>query len=187
MSETTNAAASDLALPLSPGVWTIDPAHSNVTFAIRHIGISKVRGRFNAFDATLDVGTGLDDTLVQAVIDIASIDTGNADRDGHVLSPELLDVERRPQLRFASTRITGEGEDWRLEGEATLGDVTRPFAFDVEFGGLQDFMGTPHAGFSAAGELRRSDFGVNFSGPAELGLGKVLKFELELQFQPPAA
>ena len=186
MSETTTPATSTT-LPLVPGVWTIDPAHSNVTFAIRHLGVSKVRGRFNTFDATLDVGSGLHDTLVQAVIDVASIDTGNSDRDGHVLSSELLDVASRPELRFASTRIIGEGEDWKLEGEATLGDVTRPFVFDVEFGGVQDFMGTPHAGFSAAGDLRRSDFGIEFSGAAKVGLGAVVKFELEMQFVQPSA
>lgn len=172
-------------LPLAAGLWAIDPAHSQVTFSIRHLGVSKVRGRFNAFDAALDVGDGIDDTSVTAVIDVGSLDTGNADRDAHVLTDEFLDVEKHPEIRFRSTRIGGDGEDWRLEGEATINGVTRPFAFDVEFGGVGDFMGTPKAGFSATGELKRSDFGLEFDGPADIVLGKSVRFELDLQFAQP--
>jgi len=183
MTETTTTAP---ALPLAPGRWTLDPLHSSVTFAIRHIGISKVRGRFNAFDAHLDVGASAAESVVEAVIDMGSIDTGNADRDGHVLSPEILDVAQRPELRFRSTSIIGEGEAWTMEGEATLGGVTQPFAFDIEFGGLSELMGTPHAGFSTSGQLRRKDFGVTLDGPLDLGLGAIVSFDLELQFLPPA-
>jgi polyisoprenoid-binding protein YceI len=183
MTEITTA---DTTLPLAPGRWTLDPLHSSVTFAIRHIGISKVRGRFNAFDASLHVGETAADSAVEAVIDMASIDTGNTDRDGHVLSPEILDVAQRPELRFRSTSIVGEGEAWTMEGEATLGGVTQPFAFDIEFGGLSELMGTAHAGFSTSGQLRRKDFGVTLDGPLDLGLGAVVSFDLELQFLPPA-
>ena len=174
-----------LPLPLAAGLWTLDPLHSTASFSIRHLGVSKVRGRFNAFDASLDVGETVDDLAVTAVIEVASIDTGNADRDAHVRTPEYLDADGHPEIRFTSTRVAGSDGDWVLEGEATIHGVTRPFAFDVEFGGVGDFMGRQHAGFSAAGDLRRSDFGLEFSPPANLGLGAVVRFELDLQFAEP--
>ena len=173
------------ALPLTSGLWTLDPLHSQVSFTIRHLGVSKVRGRFNAFEASLHVGDGADDTAVTAVIDVASLDTGNSDRDAHVLSPDFLHVEANPEIHFRSTRIAGDGEDWTLVGEATINGVTRPFEFPVEFGGVGDFAGEQHAGFSAAGDLRRSDFGINFGPVAEAGLGKVVRFEIDLQFAEP--
>jgi polyisoprenoid-binding protein YceI len=175
------------ALPLASGLWTLDPLHSQVTFAIRHLGVSKVRGRFNKFDASLDVGENLDDTYVTALIDVASIDTGNSDRDAHVLTDEFLHVEQHPEIRFQSTRIVRKDDDWVMEGEVTINKVTKPFTFDVEFGGIGDFMGTQHAGFEARGDLKRSDFGVVFGPVAEMGLGKNVQFELDLQFVEPSA
>jgi polyisoprenoid-binding protein YceI len=145
-----------------------------------------VRGRFNKFDATLDVGEGHEDTYVSAVIDVASIDTGNRDRDAHVLTDEFLHVDEHPEIRFQSTRITGSGDEWVMEGEVTINKVTKPFTFDVEFGGVGDFAGTQHAGFSAHGDLKRSDFGVVFSPVAEMGLGKNVQFELDLEFVEPS-
>jgi len=175
------------ALPLASGLWTLDPLHSQVTFAIRHLGVSKVRGRFNKFVASLDVGEGPDDTYVTAVIDVASIDTGNSDRDAHVLTDEFLHVDEHPEIRFQSTRISGSDGDWVMEGEVTINKVTKPFAFEVEFGGTGDFAGTQHAGFEAHGDLKRSDFGVVFGPMAEVGLGKNVQFELDLQFVEPSA
>jgi len=113
-----------------------------VTFWVRHLGVAKVRGRFNRFDAALQVGDNAENSSLTAVIEIASLDTNNADRDGHVLSSDLLDVANRPELRFQSSRITGFGSEWRGGGEAALGDVGQRFTFDVVFGGIADFMGT---------------------------------------------
>jgi polyisoprenoid-binding protein YceI len=173
------------ALPLTAGRWALDPFHSSVGFAIRHLGVSKVRGRFAEVDAELVVGETLDDSMITATVAIASIDTGNADRDAHVLAPDLLDVEKRPTLAFRSTRLRGEGEEWSLEGELTIGEVTKPITFDVEFGGVQDFFdGTRHAGFEATGEIKRSDFGLNF-GAADALLGNVVKIQLDAQFVEP--
>jgi polyisoprenoid-binding protein YceI len=174
-------------LPLASGLWTLDTLHSQVSFTIRHLGVSKVRGRFNAFDAALDVGAGIDDTKVTAVIDVASLDTGNKDRDAHVLSPDFLHAEQHPEIRFASTRIAGADDDWVLAGDVTINGVTRDFEFPVEFGGIGDFNGEQHAGFSAAGDLRRSDFGLDFGTVAEAGLGKVVRFEIDLQFAQSTA
>jgi polyisoprenoid-binding protein YceI len=180
------AATMPLPLPLPPGRWARDPYHSAVNFTVRHLGISKVRGRFTEFDAELVVGETLDDSVVTATVVLASIDTGNADRDAHVLSPELLDAESRPTMAFRSTRITGQGEEWVMAGELTIGEVTRPVTFDVEFGGVEEFVadqGRRHAGFEATGEIRRGDFGLDF-GAGDAVIGKAIKIQLDMQFTP---
>ncbi|MFE5486006.1 YceI family protein [Streptomyces sp. NPDC056527] len=180
----TTESHSTTVLPLAPGDWVFDPLHSSVGFTIRHLGISKVRGRFNELSAGLLVGDTLDASSITATVALASIDTGNADRDAHVRAADLLDVEKRPTMSFRSTRIAGAGEDWTLEGDLTIGDVTRPITFDVEFGGVVDVPmdGTRHAGFDATGEFRRSDFGLDF---APGFLGDVIKVSLEVQFVEP--
>lgn len=173
------------ALPLAPGRWTLDNLHSSVSFAIRHLGLAKVRGRFSEFDAVLIVGDTPEDVRVEATIAVASIDTGIADRDDHVRSPEFLDVENHPTITFRSTRVGGTGEDWQLEGEATIAGVTRPITFDVEFGGTSDALGRLQAGFSTSGQVSRKDFGLDFGPVANAGLGDVVKFDLDLEFVTP--
>ncbi|MEV0319465.1 YceI family protein [Streptomyces sp. NPDC050658] len=186
MTTESSAGTATTALPLPAGEWEIDPFHSAVNFTIRHLGISKVRGRFSEVSAGLVVGESAETSSVTATIALASIDTGNADRDAHVRAPDLLDVERRPTMTFRSTRVSGEGEDWALEGELTIGDVTRPTTLDVEFGGLQAFPGDTrrHAGFEATGEIRRSDFGLDFGTGL---LGDVVKIQLDMQFLEPVS
>jgi polyisoprenoid-binding protein YceI len=177
------------ALPLAPGRWAVDPNHSSIGFSIRHLGVSKVRGRFTRFDADIVVGETLDTTSVSATIDVASIDTANADRDAHVLSPDIIDVTRRPTLGFRSTRIIGAGQEYAVEGELTIGDVTRPVVLAVEFGGVETFPGGPrHAGFEATTEIRRKDFGIDVALPpgiAVVALGDVVKIEIDLQLLEP--
>jgi polyisoprenoid-binding protein YceI len=181
----TAPAAAPGGLPLIPGRWTLDAHHSQVSFSIRHLGVSKVRGRFRDLDADLVVGTTPEASSVTATIAVASLDTGNADRDAHVLSDELLDVGKRPTLAFRSLAVQGEGADWTIDGELTIGDVTRPITLDVELGGVEDFFdGTRHAGFEATTQLRRKDFGLAF-GAGEAILGDVVKIELDLQFVEP--
>jgi polyisoprenoid-binding protein YceI len=172
------------ALPLLPGDWELDPFHSAANFTIRHLGIAKVRGRFREVKAELYVGESADDIKVSAEIDLASLDTGNADRDAHTLSPELLDVASRPTMTYRSTRVSGKGEEWSMEGELTIGGVTRPVTLDVEFGGVMDSAvdQRKHAGFEATGEIRRSDFGLDFGGGM---LGDVVKIQLDMQFVEP--
>ncbi len=175
-------------LPLVPGRWALDTNHANVAFAIRHLGVAKVRGRFTAFDVQVTIGDTLADTSVTATIDLASIDTANADRDAHVRSADLLDVANRPTMGFRSTSITGDGADWTVDGEVTIGGITKPLTLEVELGGVQDFpLGGPrHAGFEARGELRRADFGIAPGMPAAM-LGDVVRFELDLELLEPEA
>ena len=175
-------------LTLRRGVWQLDAAHSIVGFSIRHLGIAKVRGRFNRFDTELVVGESLEDSSLTAMVELASVDTGNTDRDDHVRSPDLLHVERRPTMTFRSTRINGVDEAWLVDGDLTIGEITRPFSLDVEFGGLESFFdGTRHAGFEARGELRRTDFGIDL--PGGIGgamLGDVVRVELDVELIEPA-
>ncbi|MFI7317264.1 YceI family protein [Streptomyces venezuelae] len=186
--EATNPSPSPAApaLPLAAGVWEIEPLHSAVNFSIRHLGISKVRGRFADVRAELVVGERAEDSSVTATIALASIDTGNKDRDAHVVSSDLLDVEKRPTMTFRSTRIAGADEEWVMAGELTIGDVTRPVTLDVEFGGVEGFPGQErrHAGFEASGEIRRGDFGLDFAPGL---LGDVVKIQLDMQFLEPVA
>lgn len=176
--------------PITAGPWTLDAAHSSVGFTIRHLGVSKVRGRFQTFTADVVAGEALEQSTVTAVIDLASIDTGNAERDAHVRSSDILDVERRPTLTYRSTGLVALGDTWRLEGEATIGEITRPLALAVEFGGVENFVdGTRHAGFEATGELRRKEFGIDVALPPGVSgamLGDVVKIELDIQLIEPA-
>lgn len=183
----TNTTSSSTAteLPLAPGRWTIDPLHSRVGFSVRHLGVAKVRGYFTDVDAAIEIGPTLDDSTVTATVALSSIDTGQPDRDAHVRSADFLEVERRPTMTFRSTRLHHSGEDVTLDGELTIGDVTRPITLSGEFGGVAPFFDdTHHAGFDVTGELRRKDFGLGFGAGGAL-LGDVVKIELDLQFVQP--
>jgi polyisoprenoid-binding protein YceI len=184
-------APTSASLPLAPGRWAVDPNHSSIGFSIRHLGVSKVRGRFTRFDAEVVIGDALDATTVTATIDTASIDTANADRDAHVLSPDLIDVAKRPTMVFRSNRIAGAGFEYQVDGDLTIGDVTRPIVLAVELGGIENFPGGPrHAGFEATTEIRRKDFGIDIAMPpgvSAVALGDVVKVILDLQLLEPAA
>ncbi|PZS26992.1 MAG: hypothetical protein DLM58_19570 [Pseudonocardiales bacterium] len=174
------------ALPqLARGTWALDTDHTSVGFTIRHLGVAKVRGRFGEVSAELVVGSSIDEHTVTATVGLASIDTGNADRDAHVRSAELLDVENRPAMTYRSTQMRVDGAEGTIEGELTIGEITRPLTLSVAFGGVEAFFdGTRHAGFEATGELRRKDFGLGF-GPLGAMLGDVVKIELDLEFIEP--
>lgn len=169
---------------LTPGSWTLDAMHSQVEFTIRHLGISKVRGRFNKFETEFVVDDNGFATL-GATIYLDSFDTGNADRDNHVRTADFLDVANRPTLSFRAVEPVQITESFEVEGEATLGGITKPVTLDVEWGGVQVFAGTGdrHAGFSATGSIKRTDFGVG--GPLPGMLSDTVKVELEIQLIEP--
>jgi polyisoprenoid-binding protein YceI len=173
-------------LPLAAGRWAIDFNHSSVGFTIRHLGVSKVRGRFNAFEADVVVGDDLDTSSLNASVALGSIDTGNGDRDAHVLSPDILDVSLRPTLTYRSESIRPLGDDrYEVAGQVTIGDVSQPLTLQAELGGVEAYAdGTRHAGFEAVGELRRKDFGIGTSIPGAM-LGDVVKIELDVQLIEP--
>jgi polyisoprenoid-binding protein YceI len=183
-------APTSVSLPLAPGRWAVDTNHSFIGFTVRHLGVSRIRGRFTRFDAEIIIGETLDTTSITATVDVASVDTANADRDKNLLSPALLDVVKRPTMVFRSTRVTGAGSDYRVEGELTMGEETRPSVLAVGFGGIESFPGGPrHAGFEATMEVRRKDFGIDIQlppGVSAVVLGEVVKVELDLQLLEPA-
>jgi polyisoprenoid-binding protein YceI len=185
-SSTSTTTDTGTSLPLAPGHWQLDPTHSEVGFTIRHLGISKVRGRFTRFEVDLHVGETLAESALRAVVHLASIDTANADRDAHVRSPELLDVARRPTITFESTRITGAGSEWQVEGTVAIGDVTRPATIEVELGGVETYPidGSRHAGFAARGQVSRKDLGVRF-GALDAALGDAVHLDIDVQLVEP--
>lgn len=181
----------DTSLPLAAGVWTLDPNHSGVHFKVRHIGLSNVRGRFNRFDAKLTVGDTLEQTQIDATIDMTSVDTNQPDRDAHLRSTDFFSADQNPTMVFRSTAIRPSGaHEYELDGDLTINGITRPTTLEVEFTGVETFPGdgTTHSGFSASTEVNRDDYGVDFNMPLGLdvfALGKKLKVEIDLQFVAP--
>ncbi|MFC6011258.1 YceI family protein [Nocardia lasii] len=169
---------------LAAGSWALDAAHSSVSFTVRHLGIAKVRGGFTRFETEFVVDeTGA--ATLGATIDLDSFDTANPDRDAHIRQADFLDVANRPTLSFRATQPVRVAETFTVTGEATLGDITKQLTLDVEWGGVADFAdGTRHAGFSATGAIKRSDFGVGVPMPGMLS--DTVKIELEIELIEPA-
>jgi polyisoprenoid-binding protein YceI len=178
-------------LPLSPGVWTVDPNHSGVHFRIRHLGLSNVRGRFDRFDAALKVGATLNDVSVDATIDMGSVDTNQPDRDAHLKSTDFFSTDKHPEMVFHSTAVRQSAQaEYEVEGDLTINGITKPVTLEVEFNGVEVFPGDgkTHGGFSATTEINRDDFGVDFNMPLgvdKMALGQKIKVELDLQFVAP--
>jgi polyisoprenoid-binding protein YceI len=152
------------------GSWTIDPVHSEVGFSVRHMMVSKVRGRFTNFSGRLVTGADPLDSSVTAQIDLASIDTGNAQRDAHIRSADFFEVETYPTMTYRSTGIRRDGDDYVVDGELTLKGVTKNVPLRLELNGFgPDAYGGTRAGFTATTEINRRDFGVNFNAALETG------------------
>lgn len=181
-----------MSLPLQPGSWVIDAAHSSVEFTVRHLGISKLRGRFGTVDASAQVGDSLATTSLSARIDLSSIDTGNSDRDGHLRTTDFFDIAAHPQLTFVSKSITDHGNGkYNLTGALSLNGVTKDQDLDIDFNGTEVYPmdNSTHAGFTATGSLQRSDFGVKFDVPLAAGgfaIGDKVNLELNIQLCPAA-
>ncbi|HMT32239.1 MAG TPA: YceI family protein [Dermatophilaceae bacterium] len=151
---------------LTPGTWTVDPNHSEVGFVARHLMVSKVRGRFSDVAGTVTVAEKFADSSVTASAQIASVSTGNADRDAHLTSPDFFDAETYPQMTFVSTAVTPDS----LTGDLTIKGVTRSVTFDLEFGGVaQDPWGNTKAAFEARADVNRKDWGLNWNAALEGG------------------
>jgi polyisoprenoid-binding protein YceI len=148
------------------GTWAIDPVHSEVGFTARHFGVSKVKGRFDKFEGTFVTGEDPLASSVTATIDASSINTNQEQRDAHIRSADFFHAEEHPTLTFASTGIKDEGGEYLLLGDLTIRGVTKPVALKLEVNGFgPDPYGGTRAGFTATGEVNRSDFGVSFNGP----------------------
>jgi polyisoprenoid-binding protein YceI len=167
--------------------WKIDPAHSSVEFAVRHLMITTVRGRFTGVQGTVDDdGADPAKSAVDVVIDPATIDTREAQRDAHLRSADFFDVEKFPTMTFRSTGIDGRpGERFKLTGELTIHGVTRPVVLDVESEGqVKDAWGGLRSGFTATTKIKRSDFGLTWNQLLEAGgmaVSDDVKISLDIQ------
>jgi len=152
------------------GTWTIDPLHSEVGFSVRHMMVSKVRGKFTKFSGELVTGENPLASSVAAEIDLASIDTGAEQRDGHLRSPDFFDTENHPVMSYRSTGIRAKGDGYVVDGELTLKGVTKNVPLTLELNGFgPDPYGGTRAGFTATGEINRQDFGVTWNAAMEHG------------------
>jgi polyisoprenoid-binding protein YceI len=168
------------------GTWVIDPVHSDVSFSVRHMMVSKVRGLFGSFAGEIVTGEDPLKSSAWARIETKSIDTRDEQRNTHLRSPDFLDVERYPILGFRSTGVrTGSGGSFLLDGELSLHGVTRPVTLSVELNGFgPDPFGGYRAGFSATTEINRRDFGVNINLPMDGGgmvVGDTIKITVEVE------
>jgi len=148
------------------GTWAIDPVHSEVSFVVRHMMVSKVRGRFDKFEGTIVTAEDPLASSVTASVDLASINTGQEQRDAHIRSADFFEVEKYPEMTFVSTALKAAEEGFVLEGDLTLKGVTKPVVFDLEVSGFgPDAYGGTRVGFSAITKINRLDYGVSFNGP----------------------
>ena len=173
--------------------WNIDSTHSGINFSIRHMVVSKVRGRFAKYSGAVELDEDdLTRSTVKATIDASSVDTGTQQRDDHLRSADFFDVEKFPELRFESQRIEKLSQErYRLVGDLTIRGVTRGIALDVEYGGrAKDPWGNERIGFVARGELDRKAFGLGWNQVLEAGgvlVGDRVEIELEVQAVKAAA
>ena len=172
---------------LTTGTWTIDPSHSEVGFVVRHMMVSKVKGRFGKVTGTITVAENVLESSVVAEVEAASIDTRDENRDNHLRSADFFDVETYPSWSFRSTGIRADGDDFLLDGELTIKGETRPVTFALEFNGASAnplAEGKPTAGFSAETEISRKDFGLEWNVALETGgvlVGDKVKIVLEIE------
>ncbi|GGA67494.1 polyisoprenoid-binding protein [Pseudoclavibacter endophyticus] len=178
----TNAAEID---GWTAGTWTIDPTHSEVGFQARHLGISKVKGTFDRFSGTITTGESLEDSRVEATVEVASVNTNQEQRDQHLRASDFFLADEHPTFTFTSTGVTVNGDDITVVGDLTLRGVTKPIDFAVDFGGITvDGYGTKKLGLEAETTINRHDFGVSWNAPTEAGgltLGDNVKITLDLQ------
>lgn len=167
------------------GEYTIDPTHTRIGFVARHAMVTKVRGAFNEFTGTARLdGQNLNDSTVELAIEAASIDTRNADRDGHLRSNDFLQMDEYPQITFRSTSVVWSGDDaLEVTGDLTVKDVTRqvtvPFSFE---GQATDPFGNVRIGFDGFTTINRKDFGVTWNAALETG-GVLVSEKITLEFE----
>ncbi len=150
------------------GVWELDPAHTSVEFVARHMMVTKVRGRFADLSGKFEIGDEITESVIDVDIDVASLSTGSADRDGHLISADFFDVDQHPTIHFTSTFITPAGDRWKAAGDLTIRGVTKPVTLYLEYlGQVQDPWGNTKAQFSMSTEVEREDWGLTWNVPLE--------------------
>ncbi|MGI8667669.1 MAG: YceI family protein [Jatrophihabitans sp.] len=167
------------------GTWTIDAVHSDVSFSVRHMMVSKVKGRFGAFSGTIVTAENTLASTVTAEIDLTSIDTNNSQRDDHIRSADFFEVEKYPVMTFSSTSVQADGNDFVVHGDLSLKGHTKNVALTLELNGIgPDPFGGTRVGFSASTEISRKEFGVDIDMPLDGGgvvIGDKISISLEIE------
>jgi polyisoprenoid-binding protein YceI len=168
------------------GTWVLDKSHSSLDFVAKHLMVTKVRGTFGGFEGKIVIGDTPEESSAEAVIEAATLTTGDEKRDGHLHSPDFLDVENYPHLTFTTTKIesTGDGQGL-VTGDLTIKGTTHPVTLKATFEGIaQDPWGGERAAFSAVGEIDREKWGMTWNQALETGgvlVSKKVKLELDVQ------
>lgn len=170
----------------APGTYDLDASHSEVGFSVRHLMVSKTKGRFADIEGIVVIAEDPVQSAVDVRIGTASVDTRDDTRDGHLRSPDFLDVEAHPSMTYRSGSVTPAGPGrWAVRGDLTVRGVTRPVQLDVTFeGAAKDPWGGERLGFTARAELNREDFGLTWNQALETGgvlVGKAVKIEIEAE------
>jgi polyisoprenoid-binding protein YceI len=186
MEDAMNPTPMTVAIPgYLTGTWKADPGHSEVAFTVRHLMVSKTRGRFTSYDVTIVTSEDPLASSIVATIDLASVDTGLDVRDNHLRSADYLDVESYPTMTYRSTGIRQTDDGWVVDGDLTVHGVTRQVPLAVEMNGFrQDPFGGQRAGFSATAQINRRDFGIDLTAPMDGGgvvVGDKVSISLEIQ------
>jgi len=167
------------------GRWTVDTVHSVIGFSVRHMMVSRVRGRFRSFTADIVTTDDPATASLSATVDVASVDTGDETRDNHLRTSDFFDIENHPTMTFTSTGIAGSGTDYELTGDLTIRGVTSPVTFDLEVGGVEkDPWGNTRAGFTATTSINRKDFGLEYNAVLETGgvmIGDKVDVEIDIE------
>lgn len=168
------------------GTWNIDPTHSTVGFKVRHLAISKVKGRFQTFSGTITTGETLEASRAEGTVEVASVTTNQEQRDQHLRTGDFFAADEFPEIAFRSTKVTQDDEELKVEGDFTMRGVTKPVVFEVEDVNVitEQQAGGTRMGFEAKAVVNRTDFGVNFNSTLETGgvmLGEDVTIELDIE------
>jgi polyisoprenoid-binding protein YceI len=184
MSDIATRTVQGIELP-APGTWDVDPSHTTVGFSVRHLGLTKTRGRFGAFTGVAELAERPEDSTVEVDVDLASIDTRDEKRDEHLRSADFFDVDQHPTMTFRSTGVRGGGTSWEVEGDLTIRGVTRRVVLHAEYDGVAgDPWGGTRAAFTARTEIDREAFGLTWNMALETGgllVGKKVSVELDVE------
>ncbi len=170
---------------ITPGTWTFDPAHSEIGFSVRHLMVSKVKGRFSTFEGNITIAEDPLKSSVNVSVDMSSIDTREEKRDAHLRSPDFFETDKYPTMTFTSTDVRADGDDFIVTGDLSIHGVTKPIELKVEFNGVgSDPWGGQRIGFSAVGEISRKEMGIDIEMPIETGgvvVGDKINLNLEVE------
>ncbi len=170
------------------GDYTIDTSHSRLGFSARHAMVTTVRGSFSSFEGSAHIDTATPaDSTVTLTIDVSGVDTGSADRDGHLRSADFFDVENHPSMTFRSTQVEREdASTWLITGDLTIKDVTKPVTIEFEStGSARDPFGNLRVGFEGATSINRKDWGLTWNAALETG-GVLVSEKIKLEFDVSA-